>query len=77
MAPPQLWARATVAGGDGEVLYSCELLGEGVPGVGALDEIGRLALAARRAGAVLRLTEVVPQLVELLELSALPVEVER
>ena len=53
------------------------LSGPGTPDLGAIDDIARLALGARRRGERLLLHDVSPEMDELVHLSGLPVEVER
>ena len=71
------WCRVTILGPDGEPLASALLSGPGAPGLLAVDAVGRLSLLARQARATVRVTEVCPELGELLELAGLGVEVER
>jgi hypothetical protein len=74
------WCRVTMMGSDGEPIAAGELEGPGAPDLGAVDDLARLALLAKRLDAHLRLAQVTPQLADLLELAGLPelgVEVER
>jgi hypothetical protein len=61
---------------DGEALVSAVLSGSGAPGVLVVDVVGRLALVAQRAGCAVRVSELCPELGELLDLAGLGVEVE-
>jgi hypothetical protein len=76
MAAVQLWCRVTVVGADGAPLASWALEGRGAPDLGAVDNIACLALLARRLGGGIVLARVSPALRALLDLAALPVEVE-
>jgi hypothetical protein len=75
--PQELWCRVTVVGPDRAALASGVLEGTGIPDIGAVDDVARLALLAKRLGGALVLAEVVPGLQALLELTGLRVEVER
>ena len=77
MAAVQLWCRVTVVGPDGAELACCVMEGPGAPDLGAVDDVARLALIARRFGCGILLAEVSPSLRGLLELVGLRVEVER
>lgn len=72
-----LWCRVLVVGPDRTALASHRLEGPGVPDLGALDDVARLALQAERLGGRIVLSDVTPALRSLLELSGLRVEVER
>jgi hypothetical protein len=76
MATRERWCRATIVRRDGTVLADCVLEGSGVPNVGAVDEVARLALLAIRLGGRIAIAEVSPVLRELLDLAGLPVEME-
>lgn len=76
MVALQRWCRVTVVGPDGTVAASCELDGPGSPGIGAVDDVARLALLASRLGGGITLAEVSPAMQELLELAGLCVEME-
>ncbi|MEU7055359.1 STAS domain-containing protein [Streptomyces sp. NPDC046197] len=54
----------------------CDVGGLGPPGLGAVDLLARLQLAARRAGGRIRLRDPDPALPALLDLVGLPVEME-
>jgi ABC-type transporter Mla MlaB component len=54
----------------------CDVGGLGPPGLGAVDLLARLQLAARRAGGRIRLRDPDPALAALLDLAGLPVEME-
>ena len=70
------WCRVTIVGPDGETLATAVLSGPGTADLLAVDAVGRLAVVARRADATARVSEVSPELADLLELAALGVEVE-
>lgn len=55
----------------------CDVGGLGPPGLGAVDLLARLQLAARRAGGRIRLREPGPALPGLLDLAGLRFEMER
>lgn len=76
MVALQRWCRVTVVGPDGTVVACCELDGPGFPGLGAVDDVARLALLASRLGGSITLAEVSPAMRELLELAGLCVEME-
>ncbi len=76
MTVVQLWCRVTVVGPDGAELGSWVLKGRGEPELGAVDDVARLTLLARRLGGAVVLTDLSPPLRALLELSGLGVEVE-
>ena len=63
-------------GPNGVELAGRTLQGSGAPDLGAVDDVARLLLLARRLGVVVVLTDVAPALRELLELAGLPVEME-
>ncbi|MCI3275939.1 STAS domain-containing protein [Streptomyces cylindrosporus] len=63
------------AGGAGVVVV--DVAGVGPPGLGAVDLLARLQLAARRAGGRIRLRDPAPSLLALLDLVGLRFEVER
>jgi hypothetical protein len=77
MAVAETWCRITILGPDGTELARRVLTGSGAPDLGAVDDVARLALAARRHGCGIILAEVSPAMGELLELAGLGVEVER
>ncbi len=70
------WCRLTVTERDGKVLARVVLQGAGAPGLGAVDDVARMALWAGRLGGTVVLRDVAPQLAELLGLSGLRVEVQ-
>jgi hypothetical protein len=74
--PLEHWCRATVVGPDEAELASGVLEGPGAPDLGAVDDLARLALVAKRLGGTLVLADVAPALQMLLELVGLPVQVQ-
>jgi hypothetical protein len=74
--PLEPWCRVTVVGPDEAELAAGVLEGPGAPDLGAVDDVARLALVAKRLGGALVLTEVAPALQVLLELAGLPVQVQ-
>jgi hypothetical protein len=70
----QRWCRVTVLEPDGTVRVQHILEGPRIPDVGSVEEVARLALWAGRDGGAVVLSEVAPELDELLELSGLRVE---
>ncbi|HXQ76334.1 MAG TPA: hypothetical protein VN791_07560 [Acidimicrobiales bacterium] len=76
MAVVELWCRVTVVGPDGAEVGCWVLTGPGMPDLGAVDDVARLALLARRLGGAVVLTELSPALRTLLELTGLRIEVE-
>ncbi|WP_330459464.1 STAS domain-containing protein [Streptomyces sp. NBC_00820] len=60
----------------GAGIVVCDVGGLGPPGLGAVELLARLKLAARRAGGGIRLRGPDPALLALLDLVGLPVEVE-
>jgi hypothetical protein len=71
-----LWCRVTIVVADTTALICHELDGPGLPDLGAVDEVGRLALLAGRLGGRIILSDVCPAMHALLELAGLRVEVE-
>lgn len=71
------WARVLIVDPDGRLLLRADLAGPGAPGLLAVDAVAQLALSARHAHATIRLTDVTEHFGALVELAALPVEVER
>jgi hypothetical protein len=69
------WCRVTVFGPDGSPVSTGLLEGPGLPDIATVDGIAQQALFARRTGRRLVLSEVAPELMELLDLVAIPVEV--
>jgi hypothetical protein len=72
----ELWCRVTIVGPDGTELARRTLLGPGAPDLDAVDLVAWLALLAQRLESRLVLSAVSPSMRELLELAALPVEVQ-
>ncbi|MFF6782115.1 STAS domain-containing protein [Streptomyces sp. NPDC012510] len=74
---PRLCAevRARLEGTGGGVVV-CDVAGIGPPGLGAIDALARLQLAARRAGGRIRLRDPDPALHALLDLVGLSFDVE-
>ncbi len=52
-------------------MWRSELPGHGAPGLDAVDDVGRLALAVGRLGLTLVLSDVTPELGHLLDLAGL------
>jgi hypothetical protein len=77
MATVQRWCLIKVVGPDGVVLAARVLEGPGSPDLRAVDDLARLALLATRLGGGISVAEVSPAMQELIELTGLPVEVER
>ena len=73
----RLWCRVTIVhredGGAGNAggNLTLDLGGPGLASIQAVDTLARLALLARRAGATIHLSQVGPEMRELLELSGL------
>jgi hypothetical protein len=72
-----LWCRVLVVGADHTALACHQLGGPGPPDIGAVDDVARLALQARRLGGRIVLSDVSPALRALLNLAGLRVEMER
>lgn len=72
-----LWCRMAAVADDGTPFGRWVLEGPGTPDLGAVDAVARRALWAARVGGRLVLSDVAPELSELLVLAALPVQVER
>ncbi len=70
------WCRVTVVDPEGVAVARFMLEGRGAPDIGAVDEVARLALLARRIWGGVVLADLSPALHALLELSGLRVEVE-
>jgi len=70
------WCRVLVVGADHTSLASHQLSGPGLPDLGTVDQVARLALRARRVGGRIILSDVSPAMRSLLELTGLRVEVE-
>jgi hypothetical protein len=74
MAETELWCRVTIVGpGDAE-LATFALKGQGDPDVGAVGDVARLVLVARRLEGRLLLTDLSTKLRVLLDLAGLPAE---
>jgi hypothetical protein len=71
-----LWCRVHVMGPDRAALASHRLEGAGLPDLGAVDDVARLALLAGRIGGSIILSDVTPALRSLLDLSGLRIETE-
>lgn len=71
MTPDQVWCRVTVVGGSGWVLATSLLTGAGAPDLTTVEELARLQLEAKRLGLVALVSDISPQLAELLELVGL------
>jgi hypothetical protein len=76
MASCDPWAVVTILGAGDVELGRTRLAGDGAPDVGVVDDIGRLALLARRLGGRTVLSFASRDLLELVELAGLPVELE-
>jgi hypothetical protein len=77
MAAAQRWCRVTLLWPDGTVRVHHILEGPGTPDIGSVEEVARLAFWSGRDGGSFVLSEVSPELGELLELSGLRVEMSR
>jgi hypothetical protein len=77
MVALQLWCRVTLIGADGTEVAHSTLEGPGAPDLLALDQVAHLALVAARAGGAVVLSDVSPDMGDLLDLSGLGVEVQR
>jgi len=66
-----LWCRVLILGADRTTLACHHLGGPGLPDLGAVDDLARLALLARRHGGRIVLSDVSPALRSLLELAGL------
>ncbi len=66
----------TLLEGSGAGVVVCDVGGLGPPGLGAVDLLARLQLAARRSGGRIRLRDPDPALLALLDLIGLRFEVE-
>jgi hypothetical protein len=76
MMVTEVWCRVTMVGPDGTSIACRVLQGSRGPDLGAVDDLARLALQAKRLGGGIRLAEVSPALRALLDLAGLLVEVE-
>jgi len=74
MGSCRLWYRVTVVSEEGSEV-DWNVGGAGRPTMQAVDTVARLALLARRGGASIRLSEVAPEMRELLDLAGLTLEV--
>ena len=72
-----LWCRVTMVDPEGNALASGVLEGPTAPDIGAVDDVARLALMAKRLGGGLVLTDVSADLRALVELTGLVVEMQR
>jgi hypothetical protein len=72
-----LWCRVLVVGADHTALACHQLGGPGLPDIGVVDDVARLALQAGRLGGRIVLSDVTPAVRALLELAGLRVEMER
>jgi len=77
MAAFEVWGRLSFVGPDGAILGECVIEGPGRPDMGAVDDVARLQLLARRLGGRIVVETAWPDLLDLLDLSGLPVEVRR
>src|SRR5579875_740803 len=77
MADNTCWCRIRLVRPDGTPLPALMVDGIDPPDLATVDHVARTMLAARRLGLGVELTEVAPQLQELLDLVGLAVEVER
>ncbi|HLX89867.1 MAG TPA: hypothetical protein VKR22_15585 [Acidimicrobiales bacterium] len=71
MAEVRLWCRVRIEGPDGWTPALATLCGLGAPDIGAMDQLARLALTARRLGVRVVLSDVCAELAELIELAGL------
>lgn len=76
MAVTRQWCRFSLVDEEGCVVAGGVVGGEANPDIDVVDVIARLALMARRTGTSVVLADASPELVELIELSGLPVEVQ-
>jgi hypothetical protein len=70
-----VWCRVTVRGPETEALASWRLSGTGRPDLSVVEGLARLQLAALRSHNRVMITEVCPELLELIDLVGLRVEV--
>ena len=61
-----LWCRVQIVGADHTTLARHQLGGPGLPDLGAVDDVARLALRARRLGGRIILSDVSPAMRSLL-----------
>ena len=76
MADRRRWCVVTVLDEAGGVCLRSAVGGPGMPDLAVVDRVARLVLLAKRSGSRVILTDVVPELQELLHLAGLGVEVE-
>jgi hypothetical protein len=76
MMVAERWCRVTMVNGDGATLVDGVLEGPREPDLGAVDDLARLALLAKRLGCGIHLADISPGLRALLELAGLRVEME-
>jgi len=74
MAKAELWCRATIVGPGDLELAAFALEGPGDPDVGAVDDVARFVLLAKRLGGRLVLTDLSTKLRLLLDLAGLLAE---
>jgi hypothetical protein len=75
MAEAELWCRMTIVGPGDLELAAFALKGPGDPDIGAVDDVARFVVLAKRLGGRLVLTELSTKLRALLDLTGLPAEV--
>jgi hypothetical protein len=71
-----LWCRVKVVVAGRTALFCHELGGPGLPDLGAVDDVARLALLAGRLGGHIMISDISPAMRSLLELAGLGVEVQ-
>lgn len=71
-----VWCRLTVLAADGSIRRTDIIEGAGRPDLAAVDELARRTLAAIRAGDRVVVGAPTPEMRDLIELVALPVEME-
>ena len=74
MAKAELWCRATIVGPGDRQLAAFALKGPGDPDIGAVDDVARFVLLAKRLGGRLVLTDLSTKLRLLLDLAGLLAE---
>jgi hypothetical protein len=77
MVDLQRWCVVSLVGPHGSELARRTLSGAGAPELGAVEQVARLLLSAKRLGGSIVLRDVSPSLWALLQLAGLRVEVER
>jgi hypothetical protein len=65
------WGRIVYIGGPGRPVAAWALVGCERPDLAAIDGLARMQLAARRLGGVIRVTDMCPELAELVDLAGL------